>query len=87
MKYRVEITKCYLVQVFDENDNELARNLAYVNTKKEAENRGALLLKSVQARDLEFCKCGYCDCIFNTDKYKNICNECIEGSEYDDEDK
>ena len=81
----VRVTKCYLVQVLDDEGNEVACDYSFVQTKKEAERIGALMVKGVQAKEEELCKCGYCDCIFNTDKYKAICDRCVDGSEYDDE--
>lgn len=85
MGYSVQVTKCYLVQVLDDDGNEVACNYSFGQTKKEAERIGTQMVKSVQKRDEELCKCGYSDCIFNTPKYKSICDGCIDGSEYDDE--
>ena len=85
MKYKIEVTKCYLVQILDEEGNEVASDYDFVQNKKEAEQTGREMIEAVKRRDQQLCKCGYCDCIFNTERYKNICDCCIDGSEYDDE--
>lgn len=36
----VRVTKCYLVQVVDDEGNEVACEYVFSNTKKEAEDRG-----------------------------------------------
>lgn len=46
-KLRVQITKCYLVQVLDEEGNELRCEYSFCGTKKEAEEIGNNLLKDV----------------------------------------
>lgn len=85
MGYSVKITKCYLVQVLDDEGNEVACDYDFVQTKKEAEQTGKMLVQQVQLQEEQLCKCGYCDCIFNTDRYKSLCDVCVDGSEYDDE--
>lgn len=87
MKYNVRVTKCYLVQVLDDEGNEVSCNYTFSHNKKEAEQIGALMVAWVQAQDEKKCKWGYCDCICNTERYQNICAICVDGSEYDDEDK
>lgn len=87
MKYSVRVTKCYLVQVIDAEGNEVACDYVFAQNKKEAENRGELLVKAVREVDEECCKCGYLDCIFNLPEYQRVCDKCVDGSEYDDEDK
>ena len=37
---QVRITKCYLVQVLDDDGNEVSCNYDFVNTKKEAVQTG-----------------------------------------------
>ena len=53
MKYRVEVTKCYLVQVLDEDGNEVACDYDFVQTKKEAEQTGREMIEAVKRRDEE----------------------------------
>lgn len=37
---RVRVTKCYLVQILDDEDNEQACEYVFPDTKKQAEARG-----------------------------------------------
>ena len=53
MKYRVKITKCYLVQVVDEDGNEVVCDYDFVNTKKEAEQTGRDLIDALTCKDDE----------------------------------
>ena len=39
-KKRVRVTKCYLVQVIDSEDNEVACEYVFANSKEEAMQRG-----------------------------------------------
>jgi len=89
MGYSVRVTKCYLVQVIDDEGNEVSCDYDFRSqNKEEAKNTtGKYLVQRVQEAEAELCKCGYCDCIFNTEKYKGVCERCVDGSEYDDEDK
>ena len=52
MRYRVEVTKCYLVQVLDEDGNEVACDYDFVNTKREAEQTGREMIEAVKRRDV-----------------------------------
>jgi hypothetical protein len=51
MEYRAEITKCYLVQVFDEEGNEMACEYHFVPTKKDAEKIGRELIEFIEQED------------------------------------
>ena len=51
MKYRAEITKCYLVQVFDEEGNEVSCSYEFVDTKKDAEKVGKELIEFIKRED------------------------------------
>ena len=53
MKYRAEITKCYLVQVFDEENNEMSCSYEFVQNKKEAEKIGKELIEFIEREDAE----------------------------------
>lgn len=44
-RLKIQITKCYLVQVLDEAGNELKCEYSFGNTKKEAEDVGNRLLR------------------------------------------
>ena len=53
MKYKIEITKCYLVQILDEDGNEVACDYDFVPTKKDAEKTGREMIEAVKRRDQE----------------------------------
>lgn len=40
MAMDVRVTKCFLVQVVDDDENEIAAEYVFSNTKKEAQDRG-----------------------------------------------
>ena len=54
MRYRVEVTKCYLVQVLDEDGNEVACDYDFVSNKKEAEQTGREMIEAVKRRESEY---------------------------------
>lgn len=45
---KIRVTKCYLVQVLDEDGNEQACEYVFVDTKKEAETRGRELQREAE---------------------------------------
>lgn len=45
---KIRVTKCYLVQVLDEDGNEQACEYVFANTKKEAEARGRELQRETE---------------------------------------
>lgn len=45
---KIKVTKCYLVQVLDEDGNEQACEYVFSETKKEAETRGRELQHEVE---------------------------------------
>lgn len=47
---RIEITRCYLVQVLDDEGNELASDYDFVATKKEAMETGKEMLRILKER-------------------------------------
>lgn len=51
MGYRIEITKCYLVQILDDDGNEVACDYDFVPTKKDAEKTGREMIEAVKRRD------------------------------------
>lgn len=53
MRYKIEITKCYLVQILDEEGNEVASDYDFVPTKKDAERTGREMIEAVKERDKE----------------------------------
>ena len=53
MRYKVEVTKCYLVRVLDEEGNEVACDYDFVATKKEAEATGREMVEIIKRRDKE----------------------------------
>lgn len=50
---QVRVTKCYLVQVLDDEENEVACNYAFVNTKKEAEQTGKEMIENLKEREMD----------------------------------
>lgn len=52
-KYTVRVTKCYLVQVLDEDGNEVACDYAFVENKKEAENTGREMIEDIRRREAD----------------------------------
>lgn len=53
MGYKIQITKCYLVQVLDEDGNEVACDYSFVKNKKEAEKTGKKMINDFMWRDKE----------------------------------
>ena len=47
---RVEVTKCFLVQVMDEKGNEIECEYLFCNTKEEAKQRGMQMKEDIKER-------------------------------------
>lgn len=46
-KYNVKVSKCYLIQVLDDVGNEVVCEYSFNGTKREAEERGYIMLQEV----------------------------------------
>ena len=53
MKYKVRVTKCYLVQVLDEEDNEVDSEYVFADRKSFAEAIGRQMIERHENRTEE----------------------------------
>ena len=51
-KYKVKVTKCYLVQIFDENLTEIKSEYSFEPTKKDAEAVGYKIVEQLVDEEL-----------------------------------
>lgn len=55
-KMRIEVTKCYLVQILDDEGNEITSEYTFKDNKREAMEVGKDLLEMIDGEGLEVLK-------------------------------